>query len=257
MRLGVLSDVHANLDALEAVLARLEGERIDRWLCAGDLVGYGPHPDACVDRVLGLPDVVCVTGNHDLIALGELSDAGCVPLARQTLAWTRSVLAAATADRLAALPLEARVGPVLMTHGALGDPAVYTERGRAAREQLAALPADAEILLLGHTHRALAVREGTRRALLHERAGNVHLAAGRRHLLNPGSVGQSRDRAPLARAMVLDLGAGRAEFVAVEYDVRACRAALRERGLPENACHVPPRPRWRRLAGRARKKLGI
>ena len=256
MRLGVISDVHANLDALEAVLARLDAEGVDRWLCPGDLVGYGPHPDACVERVLGLPGIACVAGNHDLIALGQLSDARCVPLARQTLAWTRGALAPSTVERLAALPLEARIGPVLMTHGALGDPAVYTERGRAARAQLAALPADAELLLLGHTHRALAVREGGR-TLLHERDGRVVLQPGRRHLLNPGSVGQSRDRSPLARAMVLDLDRREAHFVAVEYDVGACRAALRARGLPPGACHVPPRPRWRRAASRARKRLGV
>jgi hypothetical protein len=73
MRYGVLADVHANLHALEAALAFLATEEVDAYLCAGDLVGYGPQPNECVRRVLGLP-ATCVAGNHDLIALGELSD---------------------------------------------------------------------------------------------------------------------------------------------------------------------------------------
>jgi predicted phosphodiesterase len=249
MRLGVLSDVHANLAALEAVVARLEREGVDGWLCPGDLVGYGPDPDACVERVLDGLGATTVAGNHDLITLGRLSDARCVPLAQRTLAWTRNAVSERTRERLAALPLEARTGAVLMTHGALGDPALYVYGGEAGQAQLAALPEGAELLLLGHTHRALALREDGE-TLLADRDGVVRLEAGRRHLLNPGAVGQSRERTPLARAMVLDLERREATFLAVEYDVEQTRARLREQGLPPDAFHVTPRPLWRRAASR-------
>jgi len=90
-RVGVLSDVHANLHALDAALEFLDTQRLDGYLCAGDLVGYGPFPNECVRRVLDLP-VTCVAGNHDLIAIGRLSDERCIPRARDSLRWTRSVL---------------------------------------------------------------------------------------------------------------------------------------------------------------------
>ena len=89
MRYGVLADIHGNLHALRAALGALGREGVDRYLIAGDLVGYGPNPNECVELVAGL-DAVCVAGNHDLIALDRLSDERCPELARQSLRWTRT-----------------------------------------------------------------------------------------------------------------------------------------------------------------------
>src|SRR3954451_22574338 len=91
MRFAVIADVHANRHALDAALAFLADQDVEVYLCAGDLVGYGPFPNECVRRVRDLPGV-CVAGNHDLIALGRLSDERCVPLARASLRWTRAAL---------------------------------------------------------------------------------------------------------------------------------------------------------------------
>lgn len=234
MRVGVIADVHGNLPALEAVLEWLEAyEDLDTWLCAGDLVGYGPFPNECVERVASLPGLTCVAGNHDLIALGRLSDDRCIALARETLAWTTRVLSPTSRGFLEALPLRASAGPVEVAHGSLDDPQEYIRTPEQAAEQLAALGRDA-ILVLGHTHEVL-------------QAGS--LRPGERSLINPGSVGQSRDRAALASAALLDLDARTVEFRAFEYDVARTRAALRAAGLPDNAHHLRPRP-VRRLAGR-------
>ena len=97
MRFAILSDIHGNLPALEAALELFARAGVDRYLCAGDLVGYGPFPNECVERIAEL-GAVCVAGNHDLIALGRLSDDRCIPLARNSLRWTREVLTPATRD---------------------------------------------------------------------------------------------------------------------------------------------------------------
>jgi predicted phosphodiesterase len=239
VRYGVLSDIHANLHALEAAVETLEREGVDAYVCAGDLVGYGPLPNECVERVAGL-GALCAVGNHDLIALGQLSDDRCGALARLTLAWTREVLTEDARRYLGALPLRAAAGEVVVAHGSLGDPEEYTTRADQAAAQLSQLEAEAprgRILILGHTHRARAF-DGDRRSLNVRRP--IDLSASKRYVLTPGSVGQSRERAARARFVLLDTGARRATFYAVRYDVGGCRQALVRNGLPDDACHQPP-----------------
>ncbi len=241
MRLGVLADVHANLHALEAVLARLAAEAVDAYVCAGDLVGYGPLPNEVVARVAGLGGW-CVAGNHDLMALGALSSEGAGRLARESAGWTAAQVSPDTQRTLRELPLQSDTDGLVVTHGAFGDPARYVRSVADAQEQLAqmarASPA-AELLVLGHTHVPFAAGEH-RGELLRGGAGTVRLEPGERHVLNPGSVGQSRSRRPHARVLVLDLERREAVFHAVSYDVRGCRAALRRQGLPASSCHLSP-----------------
>ena len=247
MRLGLIGDVHANLAALETALDFCDGAGVDEYVCTGDLVGYGPQPDECVARVATLPGV-CVVGNHDLIALEELTTERCIPLARQSLEWTTRVLGDEARATLRALPAGARsAGEVLVAHGSLADPQEYVRTATQAREQLEAAPG-ARIIVLGHTHETLAV--GARgQPLLAGGTGEVKLEPDERYVLNPGSVGQSRQRSARARLAVLDLERSTVVFHALRYDIAACRAELRRRGLPEDACHLPPRP-LRRLVGR-------
>jgi predicted phosphodiesterase len=255
VRLGVLSDIHANLHALEAVLEALEGEWVDEYLCMGDLVGYGPFPNECVAAVERL-GIRCVAGNHDLIALEQLSDDGCVKLARDTLRWTRSVLSDDARRFLERLPRVAVMDVIVMAHGSLDDPTCYVRRPGDAAMQLDHLAREhprAEVLLLGHTHSQIAVVEGGR--VPRTRGGTVGIAGARRALLNPGSVGQSRERAARARFMVLDLERREATFHARRYDVQGCRRALRDAGLPTGAAHIKPAP-FRTRAGALRRRLG-
>jgi predicted phosphodiesterase len=248
MRYGVLADVHGNLDALCAVLRSLERHGVDGYLVAGDLVGYGPYPNECVATVAGLPGT-CVAGNHDLIALGLLSDDRCIELARRSLRWTRGVLGADERAFLAALPRTASApGGVVIAHGSLDDPQEYTTTSRQALPQLDRIEArdGARTLVLGHTHRPLAF--GRRSGWLTTRDATP-LPAGEAVLLNPGSAGQSRELRARARFAVLDLGAREARFFAIPYDVAACRGALRDVGLSPRSCHL--RPSLPRAAARA------
>lgn len=257
MRYGLISDVHGNLPALERVLDFLASEGVDAYLCAGDLVGYGPYPNECVERVLALPGL-CVAGNHDLIAVGALSTDRCGVVARQSLIWTARVLTDRTREALAALPRRSRTEDgVILAHGSLDDPQEYVATPSSATAQLqVARERDpgARVVVVGHTHRALAVDELG--ALLADSGqGIVDLPATRRHLVNPGAVGQSRERRLCTRAAVLDTAAGRAEFYALDYEQRELRAALKRHRLSRNSIHSPPRPRWRVTAGRVRRTL--
>lgn len=259
MRIGLLADVHGNEHALGAVLERLGSAGVDRYVFAGDAVGYGPSPSACVGLLAGL-DPVRVAGNHDLMVLGRLSEEHAPAMVADSSAWTRAQLDDGARGWLAGLPEHDRAGGGLfVTHGGIGDPERYVLSASQARGELGRLAGtapEAGVLVLGHTHLPLAVGEHS--GALAIRRGVVRLPDGERCVLNPGAVGQSRERGVQARAAVLDLETREVVFHAVPYDVAACRAALVAAGRPPTAYHLPPRPvrdRMRR-AGRVPRRIG-
>jgi predicted phosphodiesterase len=254
MRVGLLSDVHANLPALRAALAALERRGADVLLVAGDLVGYGGQPNECVTALVDA-GAHCVAGNHDLFVLDRLGPARFPAHARHSAELTRSILSADVREFLEALPLRLQRGPILMTHGSLDSPEEYVVRAPRARELLARLPVEApgaDTLVLGHTHRQWCVPAGGRGVA--PASGRVPLPPGPR-VLNPGGVGQSRERElrPRARFALYDTDAAVVEFTEVDYDVEASRQVLRSLGLGDDCLHTPPRLRSR--VGRAVRQL--
>ena len=240
MRYGVVSDVHGNLHALETVLAALERIGAERILCPGDLVGYGPRPNECVAR-LRAAGALAVAGNHDLMAVDRLDSRRLGPLVSETIEWTRSAIDDETRAYLLRLPERTATDDgITLAHGSLDDPTEYVRdcgRGTAQLTRLTQLEPAAAGLLLGHTHRPLACgRAGALPA--HDRLTLTERDSP--WLLNPGSVGQSRERRPWARAMLLDTAAREATFLTLDYDVDATRAELRAAGLPPHAHHLKP-----------------
>lgn len=256
MRYGLISDVHANLPALTAVLAELEVRRVDRYLCAGDVIGYGPHPAECVRAVAALGPV-WVLGNHELMLLGRYPADRAPAMARHALEWTRRVLAADVIERLAELPLTVSLSDgLVITHGSLVS-ATLPIRGKSrVRDELDRLRAshpEARILVLGHTHRAM-MTDGERTAgwsLLHR---PMRFEAGRAYIVNPGSVGQSRGFRGRARAAVLDTDAGTLEMVALRYPTAALKRDLASASLPIGSHHCSP---LSRLGRRTRRLLRL
>jgi predicted phosphodiesterase len=257
MRLGLLSDVHANLAALQTALRSLQAGGVDRILVAGDLVGYGGQPNECVEALQNA-GAACVSGNHDLFVLDRLPGKRFPPLARRSAELTRLLLSADVRDYLSSLPERLQIENVVMTHGSLDDVEEYVSTRSRAAELLSRLPGEAPgatTLVLGHTHRQLCVSAG--RGLLPVR-DTTRLPPGLR-LINPGSVGQSRqrERRPRARCAIYDASAGQVEFRVLDYDVEASMEVLRRLGLPDRCLHAPPRLRWRvaRLARTAAHRV--
>jgi predicted phosphodiesterase len=229
MRIAVISDVHSNLHALDAVLADVGA--VDAIWHLGDIVGYGPEPNAVVDR-LASAGALGVRGNHDAAAAGGDEIDWFNADARAAMEWTRRAISSTTKAWLTALPQRREAEDFTLVHGSPIDPMwEYVTTTAAAAENLAAISTTHG--LNGHTHVPIAF------SLVGDRtsaepsfpAPGVDLD-GRRLLLNPGSVGQPRDGDPRASYMVLDLAARRVHWGRVAYDIDAVRDRMRAAGLP-------------------------
>jgi predicted phosphodiesterase len=267
VRYAVLADVHANLEALDAVLAAVAASGAARLVCAGDLVGYHADPEACVER-LRAASALCVAGNHDRVAAGCDDGRRFGAAARHAALWTRAQLSPESRAFLAALPLHRVVdGRFLVVHGAL-HPApnadLHLSRDARVARSIQALrdgPWGVRLAFFGHTHRAVA----------HEAcAGAVRSLEGpvidlltrpeARALVNPGSVGQPRDgdlrAASFALLDVTTADAVTVRFERVPFDRDACLAKAVRAGLlaPEGA--EPGASRRRSAIARIRSALG-
>jgi predicted phosphodiesterase len=229
MRIAVLSDIHANLPALEAVLE--DAGAVDAIWHLGDVVGYGPDPDGVVER-LRADGAVGVRGNHDAAACGGTEIDWFNPDARRAMEWTRTAIAPATAAWLGMLPERRTEDGSDLVHGSPREPLwEYITSMSVARANLALL--DARLGLHGHTHVPVAwVDEGGRMEVIRPRRGSTLELRGRQAMVNPGSVGQPRDGNPEASYAILDPEAGTVSWHRVAYDIRAVQGAMRAAGLP-------------------------
>ena len=229
MRVAVLSDIHANLVALDAVLAAIGS--VDAIWHLGDVVGYGPDPDGVVDRLAAV-GAIGVAGNHDLAALGGPEIDWFNPDARSAMEWTRRRIGERARRWLADLPKTRTEAGVTLVHGSPRDPVwEYVTSLPVARTNLAAL--ETPIGLHGHTHLPMVwtERDGRIDALAPMDGSTWRHEAGRA-LLNPGSVGQPRDGDPKASWLEMDTETGAALWRRVAYDIPAVRAAMADVGLP-------------------------
>jgi len=232
MRLAVLSDIHANLVALDAVLEDLSTQpAVDQsWVC-GDIVGYGPQPNEVIDR-LRQHDARAVMGNHDGAAAGLVDVTWFNEAAASAIAWTAGVLTADSREYLAALPERRTEGELTAVHGSPRDPIwEYIVSAEVARANLAEFAT--RICLFGHTHYPVlyAAADGAVTRVATSQGSQTALPSGRL-MLNPGSVGQPRDGNRASSYAVLDLDAGSVEFRRVEYDIERTQQLMRERQLP-------------------------
>jgi diadenosine tetraphosphatase ApaH/serine/threonine PP2A family protein phosphatase len=234
VRVAVISDIHANLYALEAVLGEIDREPPDAIWCLGDTVGYGPRPNECCDLVRERADRVLI-GNHDLVALGSADVAleEFNPEAAAASIWTSKQLSEQSRAFLEGLEPTAEVDGAQLFHGSPRDPVwEYVLTELVALESLTMTTAP--LVLVGHTHvaTALVLAGDTLEGGIAPDGFEASLERGR-WLLNPGSVGQPRDGNPEAAFLAIDLAAKQARFRRVPYPVGRTQQEIRERGLPD------------------------
>jgi predicted phosphodiesterase len=229
MRIAVLSDIHGNLPALDAVLEALKP--YDTVWQLGDVVGYGPQPDEVVARLAEV-NAVGVRGNHDAAALGELATDTFNDDARIAVEWTAERIRPATRDWLAALPSRSIDEPFTLVHGSPRDPTwEYVFTRSIARANLGSF--DTPHCMVGHTHIPLVFRERDAGVdSIQPQDGSTYDLEGERLIINPGSVGQPRDGDPRASAMILDTDEQRLEWRRVEYPVEEVQKLMTDLDLP-------------------------
>ena len=233
MRYAILSDVHANVEALEVVLADIAGRSPDAIICLGDFVGYGPDPVDCVERLRG-GLAGAVVGNHDLAALERTDITLFNPYARAAIIWTRDQLTPSVRAYLGDLPRELRRAAFLAVHGSPRDPTdEYVFDASTARSNFESV--EFRLGFVGHTHvPGVFIHDGERvSARVLPPDDVLELRPSDRYLINVGSVGQPRDGDPRAAYLWLDEGTARAQLIRLAYPLERTQEKMRSAGLPD------------------------
>lgn len=239
MRFLILSDVHANLTALDAALAESRG-KWEKAVCLGDIVGYGPDPNEVIERIQAL-DAVTIRGNHDKVGSGLTSADDFNPVARAAALWTREHLRPESRSYLERLPL----GPLALNgfslvHGAIHDEDEYVVQPAQALESL--LEAPSQVVFFGHTHLQGGFSLGPDNAISSlrlrppegQKFTKLEIKERTNYLLNPGSVGQPRDGDARAAFAIADASAHEVEFWRVPYEIKSVQQRMEKAGLPES-----------------------
>ncbi|MCZ6676109.1 MAG: metallophosphoesterase family protein [Candidatus Poribacteria bacterium] len=235
MRYFVFSDVHANLEAFDAVLSAAAEVDIDRIIFLGDIVGYGARPNEVVDRLRQLSPHAIVRGNHDKVVAGIEDGSDFQPVARMSAMWARRQMSTDNAAYLQRLPQ----GPMTLdegieiSHGSPDDEDFYILSGRSARPILRR--SRSWIMFYGHTHVPMIYSTESKFSQSYPESDDFCYALSQksRYLINPGSVGQPRDLNPKASFAILDTGENRIQIRRIGYDIRAAQDSICEAGLPE------------------------
>ncbi|MDR5651051.1 metallophosphoesterase family protein [Ruixingdingia sedimenti] len=236
MLIAVLTDIHGNREALSAVLDDCAARSVGRFVCLGDIVGYGPDPEWCVDRVRDLvaAGAVCVQGNHDSAIANPGENLN--PVARAAIDWTRPRLPPGQRDFLAGLPLVAELGDALFVHASAHNPGdwIYVTGEMRARPSFNVTAA--RLIVCGHVHQP-ALYSCDLRGRVYGHAPRIGAAMpllpSRRWLAVAGAVGQPRDGVPQAGYLLYDTAANELVFRRVAYDTAETARKLRAAGLPE------------------------
>ncbi|NPV86904.1 MAG: metallophosphoesterase family protein [Anaerolineae bacterium] len=232
MRILIFSDIHANLAALEAVLSAA-GD-VDAAWCLGDLVGYGPNPNECIERVRALPNLLCVLGNHDAAALGYIELSAFNYEAQLSVLWTQNHLTRSSELFLRNLPDKLQNGDVTLAHGSPRNP-VWEYLLDLQTADINFDYFETRLCFVGHTHlpivfyRPSPMTNEVNWKTVYD--GEVIRISGRA-ILNPGSVGQPRDHNPMAAYMIFHPEDSSCEFFRVSYNVTDVQERIYEAGLP-------------------------
>jgi predicted phosphodiesterase len=235
MKYLIISDLHSNLEALSAVFAHIKRKKFDRVLVLGDLVGYGASPNQVVDMVRKTKQTVVIRGNHDKVACGLESGDNFNRAAMQSALWTRKKLTADNRSYLTHLPQGPLMidGQIMISHGTPVDEDAYIFSDYDAYEVFQEM--DFQLCFFGHTHLPVIYAVSNQRLYTYRPDGDrvkVELIRGFKYLINPGSVGQPRDKNPLASYSIYDSESRTVTFKRVEYSVSKTQDKIIKAGLP-------------------------
>ena len=231
MKIGILSDIHGNMEALDVVLAELKECGPDRILCLGDLVGYGPNPNECIEKIASVADII-LAGNHDHAATGQLSTEHFNEFARKAIDWTRDVLDAKNSRFLSGLPLILVEEGMTLVHATPEAPADwnYIFGYADARRSFSVLTTP--VCFVGHSHVPVAfIMDESGEISIHD-ATRAAIQEGNKIIINAGSVGQPRDGDPRASYGIFDTDDRYFYLKRVSYAVDAVQEKMRGQNLP-------------------------
>jgi len=231
MRLAILSDIHANLEALEACLKRLDEEAVDRVVCLGDVVGYGANPDECCSLIRKRCEF-CLLGNHDAAVTGAMDEAYYYESAKAVVRWTRERLSEDNYKWLYSLPYTRHEGDIAFFHGAPIMPSgfFYVVQASEAQTHTQVFERLSPINFIGHAHMTTVFGIGPKKARQVDSKAVIP-REDMKFIVNVGSVGQPRDRDPRACFAIWDSAEDRFEHIRVEYDIESAAAKIIAAGL--------------------------
>jgi predicted phosphodiesterase len=229
MRYAIVSDIHANFDAFEVVLADIDKSSIDRTVCLGDVVGYGAQPRECI-AVLRERNILTIAGNHDYAAIGKTNINYFNPFAKEATLWTRKVCSEEDRAWLQSLSLVEYLDDLTMVHGTLYQPDLFDYILTTYDAYLSLQLLDAPVCFLGHSHVPINFIWDEIISFNYDR--EIQMKQGVKMLVNVGSVGQPRDENPRAAYAVYDTELKRIEIRRLDYDVEAAAKKIRDAGLP-------------------------
>ncbi|HTY45318.1 MAG TPA: metallophosphoesterase family protein [Patescibacteria group bacterium] len=231
MRYGIFSDVHSNLEALDAVLDAYENEHIDAYLCVGDIVGYAANPNECIEKVRALAEVT-VAGNHDWASVGLFSEDYFNPYAKEAIYWTRGNLYATSKQFLESLQLVYENQDLTLVHGTLDGAGNfdYMIDEFVARDSFRILHTD--ICFVGHLHTTGVFAKDKSGGIVYGEPNQLQLKEGDQYIVNVGSVGQPRDGNPDAAYCIYDTEKKEVRIKRVRYDTEAARTKIIKAGIP-------------------------
>lgn len=231
MRVLILSDIHANLTALDTVLA--QAGNVDETWCLGDVVGYGPDPNECIAKLRGMEKAVCILGNHDATVIGKIGLDVFNPDARQSIHWTQNALTKANLKWLEKLPERMEIGEFTLAHGSPRNPIwEYLLDPNTAAANFDHFTT--AVCLVGHTHLPIIYQEmPSQPARWNIPMNNQSLILSGRSIVNPGSVGQPRDRDRRAAFGILETDTRAWLQRRILYNVSEVQDRILAAGLPE------------------------
>lgn len=231
MRYGIFSDVHSNLEALEAVLEAYKNEAIDKYLCIGDIVGYAANPNECVEKARAIT-MITVDGNHDWASINLLSMDYFNPVAAEAISWTKNNLDSQSRYYLENLKLIYKNEDLTLVHGTLDGPEEfnYMTDDYVAYKTFKLL--ENNICFVGHTHSAEIFIQDKNNRIYYQDEKTTDINKDNKYIINVGSVGQPRDGNPDAAYCIYDTDKGKVQIKRVTYDVQTTRKKIYDAGLP-------------------------